>query len=128
MLNVLPMTGLQRAPRTLVRINGTALAGCISWQIDNNSNYQADTFRVSYAAGALPSAQNAAWLTAQADLSVEILAGFPADPNAPTKEEFESFIIGRVDDVLFDPVQNIITLSGRDYRAPAIMNARSLLA
>ncbi len=120
MLNVLPMTGLRRAPRTLVKINGTALPGCVSWEIDNNSNYQADTFRVSYAAGALPAAQNAAWLLSQADLSVEILAGFPADPNAPTVGELESFIIGRVDDVQFDPVQNTLELSGRDYTSQFI--------
>lgn len=120
MLNVLPMTGLRRAPRTLVKINGTALPGCVSWQIDNNSNYQADTFRVSYAAGALPSDRDIAWLTAQADLSVEILAGFPADPNAPTMAELQSYIIGRVDDVQFDPVQNTIELSGRDYTSQFI--------
>jgi phage protein D len=114
------MTGLQRAPRSLVKVNGTPLLGCVDWQFDNNSNYQADTFKVVYAAGALPAAQNAAWLTAQVDLSVEILAGFPANPNAPTAEEMKSWIIGRVDDVLFDPLQNVITLSGRDYTSQLI--------
>jgi phage protein D len=119
MLNVTPLNAA-RAPRSLVRLNGSAIGAVISWQIDNNSNYQADTFRVDLAAGKLLTAQNAAWLTAQADLSVEILAGFPANPNAPTAEELTSFIIGRVDDVLFDPVQNTITLSGRDYTSQLI--------
>ena len=120
MLNVLPLSGLRRAPRALVKVNGTPLLGCVSWQIDNNANYQADTFTASYAAGALPSDRNAAWLTAQADLSLEILAGFPADPNAPIAGELMSFILGRVDDVQFDALENTITLSGRDYTSQLI--------
>jgi len=114
------MTGLVRQPRSLVRINGTTLLGCFSWSVDNNSNYQADTFRVTYAAKALPADRNAAWLTSQADLSVEIMAGFPADPNAPRPEELQSLIIGRVDDVLYDTVQNTLELSGRDYTSQFI--------
>jgi phage protein D len=114
------MTALQRAPRSLVKVNGAGLAGVVSWDVDNNSNYQADTFKVTFAAGALPTAQNAAWLTAQGDLSVEILAGFPANPQAPTANELQSFIIGRVDDMLYDPLQNTIELSGRDYTSQLI--------
>lgn len=103
-----------------MKVNGTPLLGCISWQIDNNSNYQADTFSAVYAAGALPAAQNAAWFSAQADLSVEILAGFPKDPNAPIAGELQSFILGRVDDVQFDLLENTLTLSGRDYTSQLI--------
>jgi phage protein D len=114
------MTALQRAPRSLVKVNGAGLPGVVSWECDNNANYQADTFKVTFAAGALPTAQNAAWLTAQGDLSVEILAGFPANPAAPTANELQSFIIGRVDDMMFDPLQNTIELSGRDYTSQLI--------
>ena len=103
-----------------MKVNGSPLLGCISWQIDNNSNYQADTFSAVYAARALPSDRNAAWITSQADLSVEILAGFPKDPNAPVAGELTSWILGRVDDVQFDALENTITLSGRDYTSQLI--------
>lgn len=113
-------TAAGRQPRGIVKVNGTALPGWLEWEFDNNLNYQADTFRVTFAGQALPAAQNVAWLTDQGDLSVEILAGFPKDPNAPTDTELQSFIIGRVDDVLYDPVQNTVELSGRDYTSQFI--------
>jgi phage protein D len=114
------MTALQRAPRSLVKVNGAGLPGVFSWEFDNNSNYQADTFKVTFAGGALPKDRNAAWLTSQGDLSVEILAGFPTNPQAPDPTELQSFIIGRVDDMLYDPLQNTIELSGRDYTSQLI--------
>lgn len=119
-LNTVPAKSAGRQPRGIVKVNGTALPGWIEWQFDNNTNYQADTFRVTYAGGALPKDRNVAWLTDQGDITVEILAGFPQNPNAPTDSELMSFIIGRVDDMLFDPVQNVIELAGRDFTSQFI--------
>jgi phage protein D len=119
-LNPLPMPSAGRQPRGLVKVNGTTLPGWIEWEFDNNSNYQADTFLVTYAGGALPAAFNVDWLTSQGDLQVEILAGFPKNPAAPTDSELKSFIIGRVDDVVYDPVQNTVRLSGRDFTSQFI--------
>ena len=119
MLNVMPLNAA-RAPRSIVKLNGSAIGAVVSWQLDNNSNYQADTFRVDLAAGVLPAAQNVAWLSSQADLSVEILAGFPANPQAPLVGELTSFILGRVDDIAYDAKQNTVTLSGRDYTSQLI--------
>lgn len=119
-LNTIPAVSAGRQPRGIVKVNGKALPGWKEWQFDNNSNYQADTFHVIYAAGGLPKDRNAAWLTSQGDLTVEILAGFPQDPAAPVDSELKSFIIGRVDDMLFDPVRNTIELGGRDFTSQFI--------
>lgn len=114
-LNAVPAVSAGRQPRGIVKVNGQALPGWVDWQFDNNSNYQPDTFRVRYAGKALPSDRNIAWLTDQGDITVEILAGFPANPQAPVDTELTSFIIGRVDDMQYDPVQNVIELAGRDF-------------
>jgi phage protein D len=119
-LNPLPAQSAGRAPRGIVKVNGRALPGWLEWEFDNNSNYQADTFRVVYAGAALPADRNTAWLSDLGDITVEILAGFPQDPDAPTESELTSFIIGRVDDVQYDPVQNVIELAGRDYTSQFI--------
>ena len=119
-LNPLPALSQGRQPRGIVKVNGSALPGWIEWEFDNNSNYQADTFLVTYAGGALPTDRNVAWLSAQGDLTVEILAGFPQNPDAPLDSELTSFIVGRVDDLVYDPLQNTIRLSGRDYTSQFI--------
>ncbi len=119
-LNKLPMLSAGRRPRGLVKVNGQVLQGWIEWEVENNSNYQADTFRVEFAGKALSRDRNVAWLTNQGDITVEILAGFPKDPTAPTDVELKSWIIGRVDDMRYDPVQNTIELSGRDFTSQFI--------
>lgn len=120
MLNQLPVVSAGRKPRGLVKVNGLVLPGWLDWEFDNNSHYQADTFRVTFAGAALPADRNVAWLTNQGDLTVEILAGFPTNPEAPNPGELKSFIIGRVDDVQYDPVQNTIEFAGRDYTSQLI--------
>lgn len=119
-LNKVPALAAGRRPRGIVKVNGQALPGWIDWQFDNNSNYQADTFRVTYAGKGLPKGRDVPWLTDQGDITVEILAGFPQNPDAPVDSELKSFIIGRVDDVLYDPVQNTIELAGRDFTSQFI--------
>ena len=114
------MPSAGRQPRGLVKVNGTTLPGWIEWEFDNNSNYQADTFLVTFAGKALPPDRNVDWLTSQGDITVEILAGFPKDPQAPTDSELKSWIVGRLDDMVYDPVQNVIHLSGRDFTSQFI--------
>lgn len=114
-LNLLPARAAGRSPRGMVKLNGQPVSAWAEWKIDNNCHYQADTFRVTLAANGLPKATDAAWLTGQADLSVELLAGLPADPANFGEGQLTSYITGRVDDVQYDPEQNTIELSGRDY-------------
>jgi hypothetical protein len=119
-LNKVPVVSAGRTPRGIVKVNGAALPGWLDWEFDNNSNYQADTFKVTYAGKKLPSDRNVAWLTKQGDLTVEILAGFPKNPDAPTDSELKSFIIGRVDDMVYDPVKNTVEMAGRDFSSQFI--------
>lgn len=119
-LNKIPALSAGRQPRGIVKVNGRALPGWKEWQFDNNSNYQSDTFKVTYAGKSLPSDRDIAWLTEQGDITVEILAGFPQNPDAPVDSELKSFIIGRVDDQIYDPVKNTVELSGRDFTSQFI--------
>ncbi|WP_439671404.1 phage late control D family protein [Cupriavidus necator] len=88
--------------------------------MNNNSYYQADTFRVTFAANALPAETDANWLSDQKEAFVEIFAGFPADPQNFSETDLDSLIYGQVDDVEYDPVATTVTLTGRDMTAAFI--------
>lgn len=116
-LNTIPAVAAGRQPRAIVRINGTRIDGWVSWEVSSNTYYEADTFRVSFAASALPSFASPSWFSLQTELFVEILAGFPIDPANPQPAELPSQIYGRVDSLDFDPVSTMLTLTGRDLTA-----------
>lgn len=106
-----PIQPQARQPRGIVKINGIRTAW-ISWELDNNAFYQADTFRVRLALAAQP---DPTIFAAASELDVEIFAGFPPDPDNYTEADLQSLIYGLVDDVSYDPVSAIIDLSGRDF-------------
>lgn len=108
---------MARQPRGIVQLNGVRVDGWISWTVTSNSFFEADTFRVSYAASILPPANDADWFSQQKEIFVEIFAGFPTDPAKPDPGELASLIYGRVDSIEFDPHDGGITLSGRDLTA-----------
>jgi hypothetical protein len=122
MLNQLPVVSAGRQPGAIVRVNGTPLQGWISWEVSNNSFYEADTYRVSFAASALPADYDITWFATQKEIFVEILAGFPSNQQAPNAAELTSLIYGRVDDIKFNPVTGVIDLTGRDLTAVFIDN------
>ena len=106
--------GSARQPRGMVRINGTPVAGWIEWEVESNAYREADTFSVSFALSELVAPYDQAWFTSQTTIGIEILAGFPADPNSYGAADLESLIIGNVDNVHFEPAQRTLELSGRD--------------
>lgn len=113
-LNDPTLASYVRAPRGLAIINGQYADAFVECEVDNNSFYQADTFRATFAlSGQLP-AMNWAWWVSQASIEVELLVGFPADPEKPQKSELQSWIYGLVDNIEFDPVMDEIVISGRD--------------
>ena len=125
-LNELPAQPAVRQPRAIVKVTGAAVNGVYppavivpweSWSVDNNTFYQADTFRVTIASSALPTAVDMNWFSNQNEIFVEILAGFPADPLNYTEADLDSLIYGRVDDIDWDPVSGILVLPGRDLTA-----------
>lgn len=115
MLNVISQFGESRSPRGVVKLNGSPISAWVDFEVDNNGFYQADTFRVNFAANWLPADRSLSWLLSQADLTVELFAGFPPDPQNYDSSYLKSLIIGRVDDVQYKPVAGIVELSGRDY-------------
>jgi hypothetical protein len=117
MLNTIPAAPAGRQPRGIVRLNGSAIPGWVSWTVTSNTYYEADTFHVTFAASALPAATNAAWFSKQGEMFVEIFAGFPANVQSFSVADLQSQIYGRVDDVEFDPVEGMLTLTGRDLTA-----------
>ncbi|RIJ85016.1 hypothetical protein RSP822_18285 [Ralstonia solanacearum] len=125
-LNVLPALPEVRQPRAIVKVTGAAVNGVypppvivpwVSWVVDNNTFYQADTFRVSIAASVLPESVDVNWFSSQSEAFIEILAGFPADPFNYTEADLDSLIYGRIDDVEYDPVSTMLSLTGRDLTA-----------
>jgi phage protein D len=92
----------------------------IEFDIDNNTFYQADAFRVSFAVSALPAERGMDWFSDQQEIFVEIFAGFPADPDKYTPADLQSWVYGRADEIEFDPVARVVHLSGRDLTAQMI--------
>ena len=116
-INSVSTQGQIRQPLTIVNVNGTSVPGWIEWEINNNSHRQADTFRVVFAVSQLPPQYGIGWWAAQPSVSVEIFAGFPADPVNYTQNQLMSLIYGNVDDLNIDPVEATVTVSGRDQTA-----------
>lgn len=119
--------GRQRQPRGMVKINGTPVKGWSEWEVSTNYFREADTFNITFRLGWLDAAGSAfdsAWLTSQTTIGVEVLAGFPADPNNYTDADLSSLIVGNVDKVSYDPTRRVLELSGRDL-ASLLIDAKT---
>src|SRR6185312_4249711 len=121
-LNSLPVTAAATQPRGLIRLGGQIVDGWHSFSVVSNSNYEADTFHVVYSVPALPAAFGPKWFGAQAEIFAEILAGYPSHPNAPMASQLSSLIYGRVDSIDYNPVTQMLAISGRDLTAAFIDN------
>lgn len=135
MLNDPAQASSVRYPRGIVKIGGKTfnsdgsdnvtaamlpMDGWLEWRVENNIEYQADTFEVSFAVGALPANRGADWFAQQQEIEVEIFAGFPAYPENYDAGQLQSLIYGLADGMEFDPVRQIIRLYGRDLTAKMI--------
>lgn len=114
MINDLSTVSEGRQPRGIVKLNGTPITGWVSWDVENNSFYQADTFRVVFASAELPIEFSANYFSSQKSISIEILAGFPIDAKSFSQSELKSLIYGNVDQITYNPVTTLIEVSGRD--------------
>lgn len=120
MLNNPALADVARQPRGLAIINGVTVTGLVSFDVDNNSFYQADTFRATIALSAQPQATNWAWWASQKSMALELFAGFPPDPDNYTKSDLQSLILGNIDEIEIDPVADEITVTGRDFTSKFI--------
>lgn len=112
-----------RKPQGLVSVNGI-YAQWLSFEVDNNNYYLADTFRVELPISGQPAVLSLTYFSSQPAIMVEVLAGFPlitaSSNNAFSREGLDSLILGQVDDVTINLAQRIITLSGRDLTSKLI--------
>lgn len=104
-------------PRGAVFANGERIQGLVSFEVDNNTFYQADTFRVTLCLSDQPPNRGFAWWAEQREIEMEMMLGLPADPNSFQRETLQSLLIGNVDDIEIDPIADEILLGGRDLTA-----------
>lgn len=114
------MDSVARRPRGAVLVDGEALRGWESWEIDTNSFYQADSFHVIFSLSDMPADRDAAWWAARNTVSIEIKAGFPADPEKYTVNELDTLILGNADDITIDLLKRTVEVSGRDLTSTLI--------
>jgi phage protein D len=119
-INALPAQSVARRPRALVKVNDTIVQGWVEWSVENNSFYQADTFRISFAASLLAAPFDIAGFSTMTEGFVEIFAGFPDDPANYTDGDLQSLIYGRIDDIEWSPDRTRLVLTGRDLTAALI--------
>lgn len=104
-------------PRGAVFANGERLQGVVGFEVDNNTFYQADTFRMTLSLSAQPVNRGWAWWAEQREVEVELLAGYPATPESFQREDLQLLLVGNVDDIEFDPIADSIVMAGRDLTA-----------
>lgn len=120
-LNALIDQTAGRQPRGAVSINGTYV-DWVSWEVDNNNYYMADTFKVTIPTSTLPPLLPVSYFSSTPAILVEIFGGFPPFPNIFNSLGLDSIIVGQVDDITYEPHNALITLSGRDLTAKFIDN------
>lgn len=120
MKNTLPVPASSRQPRGLIKANGTVVSGWTSFEVTNNTFYQADTFRAEFAVSGLPQSLGPSFWSETAPISIEIFAGFPADPGNFSATDLDSIFYGQVDDIDWALERTHIALSGRDLTAKFI--------
>lgn len=119
--NLLPVKAHSRQPRGAVKLNGTIVTGWESFSVENNAFRAADTFRVVFAVGLLPSGFGPDWFAVQTGIDCEVFATeAPIDPERYEPIDAERLIFGQVDDVEYDPLAGTIEITGRDLTARLI--------
>ena len=109
-----------RHPRWIVRANGSEVAGCVSLESESNVFAQADTFTAVFAVSQLPASNPIAWWFATKDIRIEMLVGFPANPDSFTAGELQQEFYGLLDDAEWDVTGEVLTLTGRDLTGKLI--------
>lgn len=112
---------LVRAPRAVVKINGEAIDGMVSWSTSENEFSSPDSFGVLWATDGLPRDRGAAWFDAlQRGAEVEIFVGYVSDPVNFTAADLSSVMVGLLDEIATDWVGGTIEISGRDLTAKMV--------
>lgn len=89
----------------------------VSWDVDSNSFYSADTFSIVFALSAMPADTGTLnWWSSQTAIEISISAAIIGQNACDVK----NLIIGGVDKWHFDPARFEVTAEGRDYTGKLI--------
>lgn len=90
-----------------------ALFDLLDMEVVNNNFYEADTFQIrAVLSGQKAPYNGASWWLQQPEIMVSVTVG--TQPGTSAQGSGRTLIVGRVDDVVADPVSDEIILSGRD--------------
>ncbi|MBT2299281.1 hypothetical protein J7E70_02280 [Variovorax paradoxus] len=104
-------------PRVAGFANGERLQGLVDFEVDVNTFYHADTFRLTLCLSEQPADRGWNWWSTQTEIEVELLSGYPEDPADVRREDLTSLLIGFVDDIEINPIADEIVMAGRDLTA-----------
>jgi phage protein D len=119
MKNTLPTVSAARTPRGVVTVNGQRVPW-LSWSVESNVFYAADTFRVTIPVSGLPAGYGPDYFLAQPVLTIQVYAGFPNDPNVYAAGDLPQLFYGVADDITWDLGGTVIEIAGRDLTGALI--------
>lgn len=108
-----PAADLLSKPRAIVLINGISVL-FQSLEVMTTTFYMSDTYNIVIPLSEQPSIFNENYLFSTSSLSVKIYMGFPINPDAFSTSDLDLMIVGDCDNLDYDPIQRIVTISGRD--------------
>lgn len=114
-------------PRGMVYANGERVFGVVSFTVDNNNFFQADTFRVTLSMSGQSDSRGFDFWASQESVQIELLIGFPSDPDNYGRDDLTSFLLGNVDDFEFDTNADTMTMAGRDLTSKLIDYKRTII-
>lgn len=89
------------------------LTDLVDMEVVNNNFYEADTFQIrAVLSGQKAPYNGSSWWLSQPEILLSVTVG--TEPGSSTQGSGTTLIVGRVDDVVVDPVSDEIILSGRD--------------
>ena len=108
-INTINPVGESLQPRAILQVGGTVI-DWTTWKTSHNGIFEAGTAHITIPA----TPDKWSWWTQQAEIVVDIYAGFPIDPVNYTTNDLTNLFTLRVDLIEIDAKMQIITLSGRD--------------
>lgn len=100
-----------RSPVAQVLVDGTPLTGLYELEVESNGYHDADTFSAALILSDLPREYGIAYWAKTAGARVEVKLG---------ANTLKSIFVGQVDDVRIDPIENTLSIGGRDLSSNLI--------
>lgn len=117
--NNFPNATQLRQPRGIVVINDMTLLW-MEIEVTTTTFYIADSYRITMPIKGQPVGFNLAYLASQVPLTVKIYVGFPSNPDSYQTSELDLIMVGDVDKMDVNPLNQTVTFSGRDLTSRLI--------